>query len=59
MSFYKLKPVIAELDGDTVNSLKNEIMYEANNLLKKNVVVSRDNYIIDGHCTWYLKGVFL
>jgi len=59
MSFYKLKPVIAELDGDTVNSLKNEIMYEANNLLKKNVVVSRDNYIIDGHYTWYLKGVFL
>ena len=59
MSFYKLKPVIAELDGDTVNSLKNEIMYEANNLLKKNVVVSRDNYIIDGHNTWYLKGVFL
>ena len=59
MSFYKLKPVIAELDGDTVNSLKNEIMYGANNLLKKNVVVSRDNYIIDGHYTWYLKGVFL
>ena len=59
MSFYKLKPVIAELDGDTVNSLKNEIMYEANNLLKKNVVVSRNNYIIDGHYTWYLKGVFL
>ncbi len=59
MSFYKLKPVIAELDGDTVNSLKNEIMYEANNLLKKNVIVSSDNYIIDGHYTWYLKGVFL
>ena len=34
-------------------------MYEANNLLKKNVVVSKDNYIIDGHYTWYLKGVFL
>lgn len=59
MSFYKLKPVIAELDGDTVSSLKNEIMYEANNLLKKNVIVSKDNYIIDGHYTWYLKGVFL
>ena len=59
MSFYKLKPVIAELDGDTVNSLKNEVLYEANNLLKKNVVVSKDNYIIDGHYTWYLKGVFL
>ena len=41
MSFYKLKPVIAELDGDTRKPLKNEIMYEANNLLKKNVVVSR------------------
>lgn len=59
MSFYKLKPVIAELDGDTVNSLKNEVLYEANNLLKKKVVVSKDNYIIDGHYTWYLKGVFL
>ena len=28
MSFYKLKPVIAELDRDTVSSLKNEIMFE-------------------------------
>lgn len=59
MSFYKLKPVIAELDRDTVSSLKNEIMFEANNLLKKNVIISQDNYIIDGHYTWYLKGVFL
>jgi hypothetical protein len=59
MSFYKLKPVIAELDGDTVSSLKNEIMYEASNILKKSVVISSDNYIIDGHYTWYLKGVFL
>ena len=59
MSFYKLKPVIAELDRDTVSSLKNEVMFEANNLLKKNVIISQDNYIIDGHYTWYLKGVFL
>lgn len=59
MSFYKLKPVIAELDGDTVSSLKNEVLYEASNILKKNVIVSSDNYIIDGHYTWYLKGVFL
>ena len=34
-------------------------MFEANNLLKKNVIISQDNYIIDGHYTWYLKGVFL
>ena len=59
MSFYKLKPVIAELDGDTVSSLKNEVLYEASNILKKKVIISSDNYIIDGHYTWYLKGVFL
>ena len=56
---YKLKPTLSTLDIDTVERLKNQVEYSNMNLLENYVTVSKDNYIINGHYTWYVKKLFL
>lgn len=59
ISPYKLKPTISTLDSESVEHLRGEVEYNNPQLLEKVVTISRDNYILNGHYTWYLKKMFL
>ena len=59
ISPYKLKPTVSTLDSESVEHLRGEVEYNNPQLLEKVVTVSRDNYILNGHYTWYLKKMFL
>lgn len=59
ISPYKLKPTISTLDSESVEHLRGEVEYNNPQLLEKIVTISRDNYILNGHYTWYLKKMFL
>ena len=59
ISPYKLKPTISTLDSESVEHLRGEVEYNNPQLLEKVVTISSDNYILNGHYTWYLKKIFL
>lgn len=59
ISPYKLKPTVSTLDSESVEHLRGEVEYNNPQLLEKIVTISRDNYILNGHYTWYLKKIFL
>ena len=55
---YKLKPTISTLDSESVEHLRSEVEFNNPQLLEKVVTISSDNYILNGHYTWYLKKCF-
>lgn len=56
---HKLKPTLSSLDADTAETLRSEAEYNNPRLLEREITVSRDHYIINGHYTWYVKKMFL
>jgi len=56
---HKLKPTLSCLDADTTETLRSEAEYNNPRLLEREITVSRDHYIINGHYTWYVKKMFL
>ena len=59
LAVHKIKPTLSSLDSDTAENLRAEAEYNNPRLLEKEVTVSRDHYIINGHYTWYVKKMFL
>ena len=59
LSPYKLKPTLSTLNSDSVEHLKREVEYNNPQLLEKILTVSKDNYILNGHYTWFVKKIFL
>ena len=59
LSPYKLKPTLSTLNSDSVEHLKREVEYNNPQLLEKTVTISKDNYILNGHYTWFVKKIFL
>ena len=55
LSPYKLKPTLSTLNSDSVEHLKREVEYNNPQLLEKILTVSKDNYILNGHYTWFVK----
>lgn len=56
---HKIKPTLSCLDTDTVEAIRGEAEYNNPRLLEKEITVSKDNYIINGHYTWHVKKMFL
>ena len=56
---HKIKPTLSSLDTDTVEAIRGEAEYNNPRLLEKEITVSKDNYIINGHYTWHVKKMFL
>lgn len=59
LSPYKLKPTLSTLNSDSVEHLNREVEYNNPQLLEKTVTISKDNYILNGHYTWFVKKIFL
>ena len=54
INIYKINPTINKLSKNKVNKLKKK-MIEDENFAKKPLVISNDNFILDGHHRWYAK----
>jgi hypothetical protein len=57
--YSKFNPILSTLETDLVQEMKEDIEYNGSKLLDNPIIVSRDNYIINGHYQWYIKGLFL
>jgi hypothetical protein len=57
--YTKFNPILSTLETDLVQEMKEDIEYNGSKLLETPIIVSRDNYIINGHYQWYIKGLFL
>jgi len=56
---HKLKPTLSNLDADTAESLRSEAEFNNPRLLEKEITISKDYFIINGHYTWYVKKLFI
>ena len=59
LQVHKIKPTLSSLDADTAETLRSEAEFNNPRLLEREITVSRDHYIINGHYTWYVKKMFL
>jgi len=48
----KLKPMQNQLNGDAINNMKKKYKQGMFNINKQTILVSKNNYIIDGHHRW-------
>lgn len=53
-NIYDLKPTLAKISNNKINKLV-KLANEKNNLFNKPIVISKDNFIIDGHHRWYAR----
>ena len=51
-NIYDLKPSLAKISNNKINKLI-KLANEKNTLFNKPIVISKDNFIIDGHHRWY------
>ena len=59
LQVHKIKPTLSSLDADTAETLRSEAEFNNPRLLEREITISRDHYIINGHYTWYVKKMFL
>lgn len=53
-NIYDLKPTIAKISNNKVNKMV-KLANEKNQIFNKPIVISKDNFIIDGHHRWYAR----
>ena len=51
-NIYELKPVIKTMRNSKINKIKQKMNH---NEINKPIVISNDNFIIDGHYRWFVK----
>lgn len=54
VNIYDLKPTLAKISNNKINKMV-KLANEQNNLFNKPIVISKDNFIIDGHHRWYAR----
>lgn len=53
-NIYDLKPTLAKISNNKINKMV-KLANEKNNIFNKPIVISKDNFIIDGHHRWYAR----
>ena len=56
-NIYDLKPTLAKISNNKINKLV-KLANEKNTLFNKPIVISKDNFIIDGHHRWYAENTW-
>lgn len=54
VNIYDLKPTLAKISDNKINKMV-KLANQQNNLFNKPIVISKDNFIIDGHHRWYAR----
>ena len=53
-----LKPILPELASGKIKLMKNSIDNNNNEFMNKPIIISNDNYILDGHHRWYVRKMY-
>ena len=54
-----LKPILPELASGKIKLMKNSIDNNNNEFMNKPIIISNDNYILDGHHRWYVRKMYV
>lgn len=54
-NIYTLKPIIKKLSKSKIKKMKNDINEKDDSFIYKPIVISKDNFILDGHHRWFLR----
>lgn len=54
-NIYTLKPTIKKLSKNKIKKMKNDLLENDDKFIYKPIVISKDNFIIDGHHRWFLR----
>ena len=51
-NIYDLKPIIKNIKNNVVEKMKHDLNKDE---INKPIVISNDNFIVDGHYRWFVK----
>jgi hypothetical protein len=54
-NIYSLKPIIKKLSKNKIKKMKADIKEKDDSFIYKPIVISKDNFILDGHHRWFLR----
>ena len=55
INIYTLKPTLKKISKPKIESMKKKTLTENEDFIYKPIVISKDNFIIDGHHRWFVK----
>ena len=55
INIYTLKPTLKKISKPKIESMKKKALTETADFIYKPIVISKDNFIIDGHHRWFVK----
>lgn len=54
-NIYSIKPIIKKLSKNKIKKMKTDFKEKDDSFIYKPIVISKDNFILDGHHRWFLR----